>query len=115
MQHQKIFLMFFLFCAAHTIYSQSGLKIPAVITPNADGFNDVLIIDSIENFPDNELIIFTRNETEVYRSYKYQNNWDGSWQQTSEPLTSGTYYYVLILNKGKDDEEIFKGSITIKR
>lgn len=114
LQQQKLFLIFFLSLSCN-LYSQQALKIPEIITPNGDGFNDVLVIDSLENFPDNELLIFTRGETEVYRSYNYQNNWDGSWLQTSEPLAPGTYYYVLILNRGKADEKIFKGSLNIKR
>ena len=75
------------------------LTIPQALTPNGDGYNDVFVIDGIENYPNNELIIFNRWGAEVFRSNGYSNDWDG--KSTSEfniwgeDLPTGTYYYLF--------------------
>ena len=75
------------------------LTIPQAVTPNGDGFNDVFVIDGIENYPNNELIIFNRWGAEVFRANGYSNDWNG--KSTSdfniwgEDLPTGTYYYLF--------------------
>ncbi len=75
------------------------LTIPQAITPNGDGFNEVFVIDGIENYPNNELIIFNRWGAEVFRANGYSNDWNG--KSTSdfniwgEDLPTGTYYYLF--------------------
>ena len=75
------------------------LTIPQAITPNGDGVNDVFVIEGIENYPNNELIIFNRWGAEVFRANGYSNDWDG--KSTSdfniwgEDLPTGTYYYLF--------------------
>lgn len=85
------------------------LRIPDIITPNGDGVNDVLIIEGIDRFPANELMIYNRWGSEVYVTENYTNDWDAMWRGT--PLPNGTYFYVL--NNRTTGENLGKGYITV--
>ena len=87
-------------------------EIPNAITPNGDGKNDALRIDGIEQYPNNELIIFSRWGDILYKAKPYQNDWQGV-NQSGGDLPEGTYYYVLRLNV--NDGKILKGNMTILR
>jgi gliding motility-associated-like protein len=93
------------------------IMIPQAITPNGDGFNDVLIINGIENYPDHELIIFNRWGAEVFRATAYQNDWNGNSQSNlnvgGDELPSGTYYYLF--DTKVEGNEVMKGFIYLKR
>ncbi len=86
--------------------------LPTAITPNGDGKNDFWVVDHIDDFPDNELLVFNRWGDVVYRSKPYKNNWGGT-NQNGEPLPTGTYYYLLKLRV--EDGKLFKGDVTILR
>ena len=88
------------------------IEVPNAITPNEDGKNDALVIDNIEKYPKNELIIFNRWGDILYKAKPYANDWNGTNQQ-GKPLPEGTYYYLLRLdiNNGK----ILRGDMTILR
>ncbi|WP_053990523.1 gliding motility-associated C-terminal domain-containing protein [Mangrovimonas sp. TPBH4] len=77
------------------------LEIPEGMSPNADGYNDVLIIPCIEDYNGNTLKIYNRLGIQIYESRNYQNNWDGKpnmgFPKTSKVLPVGTYYYILEL------------------
>ena len=91
---------------------QITIEVPNAITPNEDGKNDALVIDNIEKYPQNELIIFNRWGDILYKAKPYANDWNGTNQQ-GQPLPEGTYYYLLRLdiNNGK----ILRGDMTILR
>ncbi|RLD46642.1 MAG: hypothetical protein DRI86_02615 [Bacteroidetes bacterium] len=84
------------------------LEIPNIITPNGDGYNDVFVIDGLENFPNSILKVYNRWGKKVYESNNYTNDWDG------ENVTDGVYFFNLITTVGIEDEE-YKGSLTIMR
>ncbi len=67
-------------------------------SPNGDGINDYLKIMGIENFKDNEVVVFNSKGSEVYSKKGYQNEdgWDGTWK--GKPLPDGTYFYMLHLD-----------------
>jgi len=71
------------------------LIIPEGITPNNDGRNDLLRIENIEAYPDNEVVIVNRWGQTVFRQQNYSNDnpWDGS--HNGNPLPQGTYYVVV--------------------
>lgn len=79
--------------------SQSAclLKFYSGITPNEDGINDEWIIDNIEAFPNNEVIIYDRNGNKVYEATNYENSqvvWKGD-NLSGGPLPSDTYFYIF--------------------
>ena len=75
------------------------LSIPEGISPNSDGLNDTLIIPCIEDYPENQLQIFTRYGNLVYDIKGYKNQWNGipntGLLKSNEILPVGTYFYVL--------------------
>ncbi len=71
------------------------------ISPNGDGKNDGFYLRGIENYPDNEVVIFNRWGNEVYRKKGYRNDeaWQGTWN--NQALPDGTYFYQIYLNDAK--------------
>lgn len=84
-----------------------ALRIPNAFSPNGDGLNDVFEIIGLALFEENELFIFNRWGTEVYRMKDYRNTWDGG------TLNEGTYYYVLRIKMENGKMETFKGYVTL--
>jgi gliding motility-associated-like protein len=67
------------------------------ITPNDDGKNDVWIIRGIEDYPDNEVLIFNR-WGDIIDSFAGYDNKDVSWKgnnKNNERVPDGTYYYII--------------------
>ncbi len=76
------------------------VKVYKALTPNGDGFNDEFEIAGLKGCGsnlDNELFIFNRYGNIVYEEKNYGAGswWDGTYQQSGNPLPDGTYYYVL--------------------
>ena len=77
------------------------LEIPSGFSPNDDGVNDVWAIACLDNYFNNELVIFNRWGTIVYKARNYTNNWNGEANQNvvlfnkNERLPAGTYFYIL--------------------
>lgn len=73
------------------------------VSPDGDGMNDYLIIDNIEHFPENNVILYNRWGRKVYetKNYNSKNNVfvgvaEGNGIVGSgEKLPAGTYYYVV--------------------
>lgn len=87
------------------------IKAVEYITPNEDGFNDALVFEGLEGFPDNSLFIYNRWGNVVFEKFRYQQDnelFDGT--RNGEPLPPDTYYYVL-----KFDQYTFKSALTIVR
>jgi len=81
-----------------------------IITPNGDGVNDKFIIRNIDMYPDNVVKIFDRAGRLLYTKQGYDNSWDGT--VSGNPLSEGTYFYVLDFGDGRGK---FKGFITLVR
>jgi len=85
-----------------------GFFIPNVITPgDKDGKNDEFVINGIERFAANRLVIFNRWGNHVLEADNYQNNWDAT------GLSAGSYYYVLELTDSSNKKQVFKGWIQV--
>ncbi|MEL7220474.1 MAG: gliding motility-associated C-terminal domain-containing protein, partial [Bacteroidota bacterium] len=100
-----------------TIAPRDDSFVPNTITPNDDGANDQLVFDvllfnSAEEFPDNELIIFNRWGDIIYEAKPYNNDWNGL-SGDGTPVPEATYYYILRLDIGRG--EIIRGDITVIR
>ncbi len=76
-----------------------NIKIPNVITPNGDGYNDAFVIIGLENYPNSSVNIFDRNGKLVYQSLDYKNDW------RAENIASGSYFYSIIINDNKRTEK----------
>lgn len=78
------------------------------ISPNADGINDRLIVNCIQEFSSIFLEIFDRYGNKVYSVRGYDNSWDGRGE--NGVLPKGTYFYIMDLGDGT---EVKKGWIQI--
>ena len=90
------------------------LVIPQAFTPNEDGWNDRFEILGLEEYPNNELVIYNVNGLKVFSMSGYDSSWDGTSQRggnSGNKLPSGTYYYVLTVNT----DQILKGFIYLRR
>jgi len=92
------------------------LVIPDVLTPNNDGYNDTWRIQGIRAFENVNIVIFNRWGDEVFEFtgtgdayFELQNQFDGI--RNGKELPFGTYVYLLEL----DNEEVYKGTLTIIR
>ncbi len=75
-----------------------GVFIPEGFSPNGDGYNDLFVILGIENYSENELLIFNRQGVTVFHRINYKNDWAGTPETGSVlggVLPEGTYYYVF--------------------
>ncbi len=89
------------------IILDGDLEIFTAVSPNGDGVNDTFIIQGIEQFSNNEVIIYNRWGVEVYRKKGYDNSWGGYSEGRAtiaqdEQLPVGTYYYILKIEGQKD-------------
>ena len=99
---------------------ECNTSIPQGISPNNDGFNDLLVIPGILRHPESHLQIFNRWGHKVYDSgVGYQNDWGGhanvggSYILDSDGiLPNGVYYYVLTLSPAETAQT---GYIYLKR
>lgn len=78
------------------------------ISPNGDGKNDVWRVVGIDNYPANEVWVFTREGYEVFHQKNYNNAWGGTWNEKTLP--AGTYYYVVDLGDGS---RVLKGHLAV--
>lgn len=85
-----------------------ALFIPNIITPNGDGYNDVFIIQGIEQTDRNRLIIRNSSGSIVFQTVNYQNNWG------APNLAAGTYFYQFVYTLHGIDETR-TGTLTIMR
>ncbi|TAF32878.1 MAG: gliding motility-associated C-terminal domain-containing protein [Cytophagales bacterium] len=81
-----------------------------VITPNGDGYNDVLIIENIELYPKNKLTIYNRIGEKLGELQDYQNSFDGS--INGKNLPHGEYLYTLSFEVSK---QVKRGMFNILR
>jgi len=94
------------------------IDIPNGFSPNGDGINDYFVIVGLEQYPDNDIIIFNRWGDEVFMAAPYQNDWDGSTTNgtlkiSGDKVTDGTYFFIL--NLGVDGIDPINGFIELRR
>jgi gliding motility-associated-like protein len=92
----------------------AGLVFFTGFSPNNDEINDVFTIKNIENYPENNLIIYNRWGNRIYKKEGYTNaeGWDGTFDM--KKLPDGVYFYLLKVNID-NKQEIFSGPVTIAR
>lgn len=81
-----------------------------LFTPNGDGINDTWYIESIRDFPGNEVFVYNIYGNKVFEAKAYANDWKGTYNGAELP--DGTYYYIL---KFDDNSKIIKGSVDLLR
>lgn len=86
--------------------------VPEGFSPNGDNINDYLIIENIEKYEMNSIIIFNRWGNIVYQRSKYSNSepWGGIANKGIRigqgPVPAGVYLYILDLGDDEITREI---------
>jgi gliding motility-associated-like protein len=95
------------------VANQSTLKVPGVITPNGDGINDRLVVESL-SLVKYELSIHTRYGQVVFSTTDPQNHWDGRIKGGAD-APAGVYFWVIRATdvNGRDLREA--GNVTLLR
>jgi gliding motility-associated-like protein len=90
------------YCRFNVVVSEPRIKIDVsrVITPDGNGVNDEWILTNIDQFRDNEVMIFDRWGNVIFRARAYDNQevvWRGS-NGAGGSVPTGTYFYSIIIN-----------------
>ena len=91
------------------------IKVYKVFSPNDDDIHEFWEIENIQLYPQALVLVYDRNGSQVFRRRNYTNSENvafGGKDSNGNPLPSGNYYYVIDL---ENEEEIFKGVLTIVR
>lgn len=84
------------------VSARQGVVVYNTFTPNGDGMNETFSIDFIQNL-DAEgyyVKIFDKSGVIVWATDNYPiNEWDGTYQDSSQEAPSGAYYYSIISEK----------------
>lgn len=96
--------------------SSGRIHIHNALSPNNDGFNDVWLIDLIEDNPFNEVQVLNKWGNVIWERTGYRNDWEGV-AMNGDKLPDGTYFYIVRLNNPdpKCAEGLYKGALLIKR
>ncbi len=84
-----------------------------IMTPNADGSNDVFVISCLDN-TDNTLLVFDRFGRTVYSQANYDNTWTGVHSNGGD-LPENGYMWVLEVITTEGLREVYQGTVTILR
>ncbi len=82
-----------------------GITVRQGVSPNGDGNNDVLTIDGITNYPDNNISIMSGNGVLVFEAKGYNNTsvaFDGHSGKNGRLQPAGTYFYKLDYKDGAE-------------
>ncbi|MFT5858990.1 MAG: gliding motility-associated-like protein [Flavobacteriaceae bacterium] len=95
----------------NTVTTEITSLIPNAISPNGDNKNDVWKLEFIQLlYPNASVDIFNQWGQLLFNSDGYDIPWDGSYN--GEPVPDGTYYYVINLNAGTEDD-LFTGTVLV--
>lgn len=83
-----------------------------VMTINNDGQNDNFIVEGVEFWPNTMVKVYNRFGNLVFESDSYNNDWNGSLNESNRMISSGTYYYLI---QRSIDQEAQSGFITVIR
>ena len=89
--------------ATVVINIEDRIILPKLFTPNGDGQNDYYRIENLDNYPDNEFVVYNRWGNKVYEYKGYYDQWNGSANVKNviggSKLPVGVYYYILHYGK----------------
>ena len=95
--------------AINTALADGQMNFPKAFSPNGDSRNETWEITNLEKYGNNEVTIFNRWGSEVYKKKNYQNDWRGN------NLEQGTYYYKVRVTVCDGVEKEFTGYTTLFR
>lgn len=86
------------------------IKVPNLLTPNGDGFNDVWDLTEVPDIGNTKVSVVNRWGKTVFSTENYQHDWEGTYE--GEPLPDGVYIYII---EGSAFYDTLKGPMQIIR
>ena len=101
----------------------TDIQVVQILTPNGDNNFDTLVIENIENFPNNTVKIYNRWGVLVFKTRAYDNdtnNFDGTSTgrvtiDQDSKLPTGTYFYIIDYEDQTNQMKQLSGYIYINR
>ena len=78
------------------------IEISQIVTPDGNAQNDEWILENIENFADNKVVIVDRWGGVIYTASGYNNEtvvWKGN-NRNGDLVPTGTYFYTISVRYG---------------
>ena len=94
-----------------TLTQPTDLVMPTGFSPNQDGSNDAYVVQGLDGFPNNHMIVVNRWGNTVFDQLHYRNDWRGENQQ-GEALPNGTYFVTITINEG---EQTLQNYVDLRR
>ncbi len=85
--------------------TDDGVIVHPGLSPNGDGINDYLLIEGLNAYPDNKLLIMNRSGLKVFETQNYDNGnrvFNGHSNINGVMQLPGTYFYTLDYNNGTE-------------
>jgi len=76
-------------------FSDVGLIISKVLTPNETGVESTWKVINIDQYPNTQVKVYAPDGSLVYESNNYQNDWAGTNISNGNPLPTGSYYFKI--------------------
>jgi gliding motility-associated-like protein len=97
------------YCYFNVIVSQMDIEIDVgkVVTPDGNGINDAWVLNNIEKFPNNKVVIVDRWGGLIFNGTGYDNEnvvWRGT-NRSGHLVPTGTYFYTVSVRFGSDKVE----------
>lgn len=102
----------FLMLSQSNSYSQTGVNMPNIFTPDGDGMNDIFRI-STAGYDDLKCTIINRYGEPVYIFYGLNGSWDG-FSHAGVKVTSGDYFIFLELTLPDGSTENRQGTLRVQ-
>jgi len=74
---------------------ENEIKVSRLVTPDTFGPESTWQVINIENFPNSRVSVYNRNGQLVFQKNAYENDWNGTYQETGEYLSAGPYYFIV--------------------
>lgn len=96
-----------------TVTEKEFYSIPNVFSPNNDGFNDFFELKA-EGFKAYRAEIFDRWGVKMFETNDSNTYWNGNTRK-GKAVSGGVYFYILYLTNAQDQQQTFKGFLTLVR
>lgn len=100
-------------CDENEFCTLGDIIVPNGITPNGDGINDNLVINTSNDCKSFDVSIYNRWGQLVYIKSKYGGEWNGQ-SNNGAQLPDGTYYLILSLPKPSTEKRSFKTFVDLR-
>jgi gliding motility-associated-like protein len=101
-------------CSEEPPVTDAPLNVFPGVSPNNDKLNDTFIIENIDLYSDNTLVIYDREGNEVFSTKSYKNDWAAT-NKDGKEISNGTYYFKLVYNDLENKEKRISGYIEVRR